>query len=177
MATFTISDEEYLKNDKIYIGIFEFDFDTKRILVSTEDGTFFSLWVRPKLVKKDVLARYNTLLRLARENNVKIKYKSHLRRRFLDNWNIYQEVYQEYLNTYDELLKLMPGLKQRGIHYNYKEGDRYLAKCFSLRDSLDRFFKPGSVLYSMQGIDEVITMEINRISSSTPEYPVLKTYL
>lgn len=142
-------DKEYLERPVLDGLTFEIRDDYIRI--QSPSTSFFNFSKPDRFTQEEILTVYKNVLRLSKEENVKITYKNSYKKNLIALWPLYLQELKEYETIFEELVKKVKVLEKRGIHYGCTD-DVYLDECHKTGNKLLPYFYRTSAISKVRGI-------------------------
>lgn len=159
-----VTDKEYLSRKRITdvkINI------TPSYILITSPST---LWVNASriegLKKEELLCKYTTVYRLAKEKGVKIGRSRHIKKYIDEKWPEYKMEVEHYQNVFDKMIPLAKKVEERGIFYGCSD-DIVLRRLMCVRNEYERVYWRTSVVSQMHDILHTLEQYEQELLGST----------
>lgn len=153
-------DEEYLARD--LIKDIRYDIDKDSIKIHSPHSVYIEVKRMVKLNQKELFDNYSKIIRFARQNKIKVHYNQKCKTVIKDVWKDYERDLREWNRKFDELLAMMPKLKERGIHIGNSD-DYFLYKCVQERWKLSDYVYAGTPIAVISHISNYLKRTLNEI--------------
>ncbi len=130
----------------------EWEISDNKIYIHSPGSSFINRERYIRLKQADLLEKYKNVLKLAKQNGTKLRYKKSYKKYITENWKEYEQASRQLNDIFDELLKRVKHLEKRGIHYGCSD-DEYLSICSAIGNSMDRYYWRTSIISKMQEIN------------------------
>ena len=166
-------DKEYLSRKLLDV---KYDITENRINIGTTSTAFIVHKKAEKLRQEKLLALYSQIVQECRKKKVKIHYTNHYKKKILDDWAYYSEVYKKYCEDYDLIYKIALEVKKRGIHMGFSD-DQMIDYANIVNANLDRYFWRNQIMFQMSAIYTEFTMLYSALKTMTEKSRIVEVNL
>lgn len=128
-----------------------YEISEDHISIRSTNTCFISVGICAPLEKAALLEQYQRLLHLAKENEVKVSYTTHVRKTVCDTWTEYEAAFEEAKRLFCQMAEQARVLEKRGIHYGWHD-DPELDRLIQIHEQFQRYLNRTSVISRMTEI-------------------------
>lgn len=141
----------------------------EEIYIAGGTTCFCQLQGRKLIDIKGLLKKYNELIKLCKENKIKLSYKNHYKKTIKELEELYKNEANKYINLYNELCTMWKDKLNKGIYPGYiNDIDMIKIKEVSLQ--IQEMGWRSSALFKIEEINNRIIDTIEKIESGYENY-------
>jgi hypothetical protein len=141
----------------------------EEIYIASESTCFCQLQGRKLIDIKELLKKYNELIKLCKENKIKLSYKNHYKKTIKEQEELYKNEANKYINLYNELCTMWKDKLNKGIYSGYTS-DIDMIKIKEVSLQMQEMGWRSSALFRIEDINNRIIGTIENIESGCENY-------
>ena len=150
-----------------------YEISETRVTIQSPNTCFVS-YVLPERCQKDqMLNKYQCILRMAKEQGIRISYSRHIRKTIQEKWPDYVAGREKQEQLFNELRKAASTVQQRGIHMGHVD-DKELDKVYQIVGLLDKLHFSNGAMSIIARFEQELYMLEHQLAKGQGNYDMIR---